>query len=176
MMSFERMKFTKDWNRPEDFPTYEDSEAQVRADLQLLFDELRDFLNGALLPALESGKGAAELQTTEGPLQQVLDRLKADIQTLAAGGVPIASQCVKVDFAAGDWAEAGDKGFALTIPQDVHRRYGAAFGFNLWQMAGDGPDNRTWNVAATRVVRGADGVITLTAPEAYDGEIVFFGV
>ncbi len=175
-MSFERMQFTKNWNRPEDFPTYEDSEAQVRADIQLLFDELRDFLNGGLLPALEGGRGAAELQTTEGPLQQVLDRFKADIETLAAGGVPSASQCVRVGLAKGDWTADGDKAVTLAIPQEVHKRYGAAFGFNLWQIAADGPDNRTWNAASTRVVRGADGVITLTATEASDGEIVFFGV
>lgn len=175
-MSFTRMKFTKDWTNAEDFPTYEDSETQVRADLQLLFDELRDFLNETLFPALEDGTGAAELRTAEGTLQEVLDGFKADIQTIAAGGVPSVSQCVSVPFAGEDWAEGEDGAFTLAIPQEVHKRYGAAFGFNLWQTAEDGTDNRTWNVLSTRAARGEDGTITLTAPERYGGVIVFFGV
>jgi len=175
-VAFQRLIYQKDWKRPEDFPTYEDSEAQVRADLQFHPDAVRDFLNNVLLPALEGGKGAAELKTADGPLQTVLDRIKADIQALAAGGVPSVSQCVKVGFARADWASDGKGAFALAVPKEVHKRGGAAFGYKLWQNLGDGPDNRTWNVVSTRVVRRADGVITLTAPEAYDGEIVFFGV
>ena len=44
-MSFTELKFTKKWTDPEDFPTFEDSEEQVRADMQLLFDECRDGVN-----------------------------------------------------------------------------------------------------------------------------------
>ena len=38
MMSYlEKLEFSKDWTKAEDFPTYEPDESQVRADLQLLF-------------------------------------------------------------------------------------------------------------------------------------------
>ena len=45
-MSYTKLTFTKDWNNPEDFPTIETSEAQVRADIQLLYDECKDAING----------------------------------------------------------------------------------------------------------------------------------
>ena len=44
-MALERFEFTKDWEDPTDFPTYESSEARVREDIQLLYDECRDKLN-----------------------------------------------------------------------------------------------------------------------------------
>ncbi len=132
-MAFARLHYKKDWNNPADFPTHEDSEAQVRLDLQFHPDAVRDYLNDTLLPALEDGRGAAELGTAEGPLQAVLDAVKADLQALAAGGVPSVSQCVPVGFEAGDWSrEAEDGPYTLTIARETHRRYGAAFGFNLW--------------------------------------------
>lgn len=45
-MSYTKLEFTKDWNNPADFPTIETSEAQVRADIQLLFDECKAAING----------------------------------------------------------------------------------------------------------------------------------
>lgn len=59
-MAFEPLKFTKNWEDPEDFPTYEPDEAQVRADLQLLHDETKDGLN-RLIAALNSAEAAALL-------------------------------------------------------------------------------------------------------------------
>ena len=44
-MSFTKLEFTKSWTEPDDFPTFEDSEEQVRSDMQLLFDECRDGVN-----------------------------------------------------------------------------------------------------------------------------------
>lgn len=44
-MSFTPFAFTKNWENPNDFPTYEEEEAQVRADMQLLYDELKNGLN-----------------------------------------------------------------------------------------------------------------------------------
>lgn len=75
-MALERLRFTKDWTNPGDFPTYEADEAAVRADMQLLHDETRDYLNETLLPELEElgaaqavGKSAfktvAELQASD---------------------------------------------------------------------------------------------------------------
>lgn len=47
-----RLSFTKDWNRASDFPTYEADEARVRADMQQLHDETKNYIN-ALVSALE---------------------------------------------------------------------------------------------------------------------------
>lgn len=44
-MALEKLNFTKDWNDPHDFPTTEFSEAQVRADMQLLHDETKAAFN-----------------------------------------------------------------------------------------------------------------------------------
>ena len=52
-MAFTQLAFTKDWKSPEDFPTIELNEAKVREDMQLLFDEVRDFLNEELIPTAE---------------------------------------------------------------------------------------------------------------------------
>lgn len=63
-MSFTRFNFSKNWENPADFPTYEENEEQVRADMQCLYDELKDALNG-LMTALEktasSGNGASNI-------------------------------------------------------------------------------------------------------------------
>ena len=59
---FNRLKFTKMWTVSDDteyFPTVETSEEQVREDMQWLFNEIRDYLNDVLLPALEASNGAA---------------------------------------------------------------------------------------------------------------------
>lgn len=177
-MAFARLHYKKDWNNPADFPTHEDSEAQVRLDLQFHPDAVRDYVNDTLLPALEDGRGAVELGTAEGPLQSVLDSVKADLQTLSAGGVPSVSQCVRVGFGQGDWSCEGDGPYTLTIAPETHRRYGAAFGFNLWHRVDGELRNDTWTALATRVSahQGADGGISLSSPEPFDGQIVFFGV
>ena len=52
-MALDKLSFTKDWTNPEDFPTVELSEEQVRADMQVLYNEIKDFLNNGLLPRLE---------------------------------------------------------------------------------------------------------------------------
>ena len=41
-MAFERLNFTKSWENPADFPTYEPDENRVRADVQCLHNEARD--------------------------------------------------------------------------------------------------------------------------------------
>ena len=59
-MAFEPLKFTKSWENPQDFPTYEPDETQVRADLQLLHEETRLGVN-RLIEALNSSGAAAML-------------------------------------------------------------------------------------------------------------------
>lgn len=45
-------EFSKNWEDNDDFPTRETSEKQVRQDIQLLFDELKDHLNGVVHSAV----------------------------------------------------------------------------------------------------------------------------
>ena len=52
--SFEKLSFTKDWNNASDFPSYEENETQVRADMQLLHDEVKNFINEKLIPGIET--------------------------------------------------------------------------------------------------------------------------
>ena len=64
-MAFETFEFTKNWENPEDFPTYEPDEAQVRADLQRLHNESRDAIN-RLAEALNDPGAAAQLSFAPG--------------------------------------------------------------------------------------------------------------
>lgn len=65
-MAFDKFQFTKNWNNPDDFPTVELSEEKVRADMQLLHDEVKNYLNDTLIPAVvedgetEEHRAAAE--------------------------------------------------------------------------------------------------------------------
>lgn len=45
--------YSRKWTSPDDFPTYEASEEQVRADMQALFDEISAYLNGTLIDWVE---------------------------------------------------------------------------------------------------------------------------
>lgn len=47
-MAIREFDYTKNWTDPNDFPTYEPDETKVRADMQVLYDEIKDFLNGPL--------------------------------------------------------------------------------------------------------------------------------
>ena len=59
MMGYlEKLEFSKDWTKAEDFPTYEPDESQVRADLQLLHNEAKTAIN-ALVDKLESAEFAS---------------------------------------------------------------------------------------------------------------------
>lgn len=84
-MSLSRVTFTKDWKNPSDFPTIETSEAQVRADIQDLHDQLREAINlviGELESTLEiSGASQIGLNSVTGlpatNVQSAIAALKA---------------------------------------------------------------------------------------------------
>lgn len=59
-ISIQEFQFTKDWNNPTDFPTFQSNEEQVRADQQELHNQTRDFINDVLLGAVK--KAIAENQ------------------------------------------------------------------------------------------------------------------
>lgn len=74
-MSIPTFEFTKHWTNPADFPTIETSEEQVRADLQALHDETRDYFNEKLLPDIEQELAAAKVWTEEAVKNAVLGEL-----------------------------------------------------------------------------------------------------
>lgn len=185
-MAFKELTYGKVWTSAEDFPTFQNDEEQVRADMQYHPDVIREYINGTLLPTLD-GQTAAQLlgavqdgaaSTVQGVLdahRESLVQLAADIQTLASGGVPTVAQSTAVTFAADGWADTG-AGKMLRIPKSDHKRENANFGFNLYQLVEGSYRSGTWGTASTRVVYGDNGTVTLTADEAYSGKIVFFGL
>lgn len=46
---YKKAAFSKTWKSAEDFPTVELSEEQVRADMQALHDEMKEYVNGVLI-------------------------------------------------------------------------------------------------------------------------------
>ena len=46
------MQFSREWTDPEDFPTYEGSEEQVRADMQSLHTEMQTYVNQTVVPKI----------------------------------------------------------------------------------------------------------------------------
>ena len=113
-MAFTKLEFKKDWTRENDFPTYQDSEQQVRADLQYHPNALRDFIN-SLLDTLEAkaaaeNLGAVNKNGSADSVQNVLnahdaelERLAGDIRTAVSGGVPSVVQSSTVTFTADSW-------------------------------------------------------------------------
>ena len=184
-MAFNKLTFGRDWTKETDFPTYQDSEEQVRADLQYHPNALRDFVNG-LIDALAAKTASANMGAmdgeTESTVQGVLNshaktmaQLAEDIRTVSGGGVPSVVRSAAVTFNAASWVSAAG-GASLTIGAAEHKRENASFGYNLYQLVDGVYRSGTWGTAATRVVYNADGSITLTADEAYSGKIVFFGM
>lgn len=53
-MTLGKLEFTKNWENPEDFPTVETDETQVRRDMQLLHDEIKNYLNSTVVPAFNN--------------------------------------------------------------------------------------------------------------------------
>lgn len=89
------LSFTHDWNNsdPENgFTTTEDSEAKVRADIQMLHDETKNYINGPLRGVLQ-GANALKIPATspEGDtstVQAELDSIRSDMQGIVLGQIP----------------------------------------------------------------------------------------
>ena len=81
----ETFKYTKSWRSPEDFPTVETSEAQVRDDLQCLFDEAAAGINALVTAVNEGGMGggAAAEYTLPAATKTTLGGVKAEAVTSA---------------------------------------------------------------------------------------------
>lgn len=168
MMSLTRLEYERSWHRSGDFPTHEDSEQQVRADLQYHPDAIRDYLNQTVAPAVDG------LEQSRQAMEQTLETHQQAIVDLSVGTPPEAVRAARVDFAAEEWAAPLEgEGVFLPIPQTAHRRQSGDFGFALW----DGAQTGTWNTAGTTARwDGETGDVVLWAERAYGGHIVFFGV
>lgn len=101
-MALDKLSYSKNWTNPEDFPTYQPDETQVRADMQFLFDETETFINDTLIPQTEEAIGNASISSIpDGGIPQV--KLASDVSSAVdrakAGGA--------IDTALADKAPAG---------------------------------------------------------------------
>ena len=167
-MPLRKLEFERSWNSSADFPAYEDSEQQVRADLQYHPDAIRDYLNEEVVPAVD---GLEEEQRRQG---ETLEEHGQAIVDLAAGDPPEAVRAARADFGAEDWAAPLEgEGVFLAIPREVHKRKDGSFGFTLY----DGERTGTWSTAGASAAYDPEtGEVTLWAEEAFTGHIVFYGV
>ena len=75
--AFPLLGFTKSWENPEDYPTIELDETQVRKDMQSLHDEVKNYINDKLIPAVlaedatEAARAAAEAQRETNEAQRI---------------------------------------------------------------------------------------------------------
>ena len=101
MMGYlEKLEFSKDWTKAEDFPTYEPDESQVRADLQLLHNEAKAAIN-ALVDKLESAEFASHLAVsaegmTATNLAAALAEILATAKAAQAGTISLPSMSIRV--------------------------------------------------------------------------------
>lgn len=84
-----KLTYTKTWRSAEDFPTYENREDQVRDDMQLLFDEMRDAFNNFLdhLAAVDlpfTTTAAIAASTVQGAIETV----QSQIEEIVIGDLP----------------------------------------------------------------------------------------
>lgn len=82
-MALSKLSFTKSWTSAADFPTIEENETQVRADMQELHDQAKAYLNGTLTEELDAA--LAELASTD-----YVDGQLAAVETALGGKASVA--------------------------------------------------------------------------------------
>ena len=185
-MAFSRLSYAKVWTNSRDFPSYEGSETQVRADMQYHPDAVKQFINSVLLPELESSKGAGligddrkgTVALTLADIYKVLADHEEDIKDLAGGEAPESIRGVRLTFALTDWALSDDGSYyKIVFSKDDHKRASNAFGYVLSYLSGGSYKKNTWATAGTDVRYSAStNEITLRTAEPYAGAVAFFGV
>lgn len=185
-MAFSRLSYGKVWTSNEDFPSYEDSETQVRADMQYHPDAVKDFINSVLLSELESSEGAGMIgdkckgtvELTLEDIYKVLDTHAEDIKDLAGGETPESLRGVRVTFGLTDWVLSDDGSYyKIVFSKDQHNRTSNSFGYVLSYLSGGAYLKNTWATAGTDVRYSASTQeITLRTSEPYAGAVAFFGV
>lgn len=102
-MEIPKLKFTKLWTNHDDFPTVETREEVVRSDMQLLFNEIRDYINATLsgvvstlgdtLTALQGKAGAGRIGFTKTVaidrenVQDAIECVQAQLVNVSQGGI-----------------------------------------------------------------------------------------
>ena len=102
-MEIPKLRFTKLWTNHEDFPTVETREEVVRSDMQLLFNEIRDYINvtlsgvvstlGDTLTALQGKAGAGRIGFTKTAaidrenVQDAIECVQAQLVNVSQGGI-----------------------------------------------------------------------------------------
>lgn len=102
-MEIPKLKFTKLWTNHDDFPTVETREEVVRGDMQLLFNEIRDYINttlsgvvstlGDTLTALQGKAGAGRIGFTKTAaidrenVQDAIECVQAQLVNVSQGGI-----------------------------------------------------------------------------------------
>lgn len=61
MATVGRLEFDKNWTDPSHFPAVETDEEKARADMQYLFDKIKDYINNTLVPAIPDGVTQGDL-------------------------------------------------------------------------------------------------------------------
>lgn len=129
--AFPLLGFSRDWNNPEDYPTVELDERKVRADMQSLHDEVKNYLNEQLIPAViaeeatvedwahaeslrteaENGRASAEEDRTSAEAARVLaEQGRADAEAARA-----AAEQARVDSTTGIVAQAAEQAQAAGV-------------------------------------------------------------
>lgn len=102
-MEIPKLKFSKLWTNRDDFPTVEPREEVVRSDMQLLFNEIRDYLNttlsgvvstlGDTLAALQGKSGAGRIGFLKTAaidrenVQDAIECVQAQLASVSQGGI-----------------------------------------------------------------------------------------
>lgn len=102
-MEIPKLKFTKLWTNHDDFPTVETREEVVRSDMQLLFNEIRDYINATLfgvvstlgdtLTALQGKAGAGRIGFTKTAaidrenVQDAIECVQKQLVNVSQGGI-----------------------------------------------------------------------------------------
>ena len=102
-MEIPKLKFTRLWTNHDDFPTVETREEVVRSDMQLLFNEIRDYINttlsgvvstiGDTLTALQGKAGAGRIGFTRTAaidrenVQDAIECVQEQLVNVSQGGI-----------------------------------------------------------------------------------------
>lgn len=101
---FPHLGFTRSWENPADFPTYEPDEMVVRRDMQSLHDEVRDYINGELIPAVVTSNS-----TEADRAQAEADRAAAEAERAAQERLRQAAEERRVSETEGIVARAAEE-------------------------------------------------------------------
>ena len=110
--AFPLLGFTRSWENPEDYPTIELDETQVRKDMQSLHDEVKNYINDKLIPAVlaedatEAARAAAEAQRETNETQRI-ENENARIAAEQARVDETSGVVAQANQAAQSWAVGG---------------------------------------------------------------------